>query len=263
MASFPPAVLGRSGLSAGALGIAASYGVPAAAVECAFDHGMNYLYWGSMRTRQFGEAIRNLAPRRNRMILVLQCYLPLASGVNWSVERGLRALRMDYCDVLLLGLWNRVVPDSILDACRALKERGLMRHVAISTHKRTMVETFSGRQGIDIVHVRYNAVHTGSERDVFPLLPLDNPPGIVAFTATSWGQLLKPSNIPKGERVPTATDCYRFVLSHPAVDVCLTGPATAEHVEQALAVLKLGPMNAEELHWMRRVGDAIYGKPRQ
>jgi hypothetical protein len=40
----------------------------------------------------------------------------------------------------------------------------------------------------------------------------------------------------------------------------MTGPSTAAHVDQSLEALRLGPMNAEELAWMRRVGDAIYGR---
>jgi hypothetical protein len=45
--------LGRTGLKAGPIGMAASYGVPAAAVERAFERGVNYLYWGSFRRGPF------------------------------------------------------------------------------------------------------------------------------------------------------------------------------------------------------------------
>ena len=68
--------------------------------------------------------------------------------------------------------------------------------------------------------------------------------------------------IPHGEKIPTAADCYRFVLSQPAVNICMTGPANAAQFEHALEALRRGPMAEEELAWMRRVGDAIYGKPR-
>jgi hypothetical protein len=40
---FDSVTLGRTGLRAGRLGIAASYGVPAEAVERAFERGVNYL----------------------------------------------------------------------------------------------------------------------------------------------------------------------------------------------------------------------------
>ncbi len=194
------------------------------------------------------------------MVLVIQSYSRLASLVGWSLERALRALRLDHTDVLLLGMWNHPVPPRILDACRRLRERGLARFLAVSTHYRPLAPQLAGNGDFDIFHVRYNAVHRRAERDVFPKLPAGRPPGIVSFTATNWRQLLDPRRVPKGEKVPTATDCYRFVLSHPAVHVCLSGPASAEQMRGALAALRQGPMPAEELAWMRRVGDAIYRK---
>src|SRR5579864_5031583 len=98
--TFEPRTLGRTGLRVGPLGVAASYGVPAAAVERAFERGVNYLYWGSMRRGRFADALRNLARERERMVLVVQSYSRMAPLLGWSVERGLRALRFDYADVL-------------------------------------------------------------------------------------------------------------------------------------------------------------------
>lgn len=252
-------ILGRTGLEAGRLGMAASFGVPARVVEQAFERGVNYLYWGSFRRGPFGQALRNLKPQRDRMVLALQSYSRVAALMQPSVEIALRKLGFEYADVLLLGLWNHKPPPRILDASRRLRERGLIRNVAISTHHRPLVSSLSADPDIGIVHVRYNAVHPGAEREVFPLLAGNgNRPGVVAFTATSWRQLLDPKRVPPGERVPTATDCYRFVLSNPAVDVCMTGPSNEAHAGEALCAIELGPMSAEELAWMRRVGDFIH-----
>src|SRR4029077_2263985 len=147
----------------------------------------------------------------------------------------------------------------ILDASRRLRERGLIRHIAISTHHRPLVSDLSADPDIGIVHVRYNAVHPGAEREVFPLLAANgNRLGMVAFTATSWRQLLNSRRVPPGELVPTAADCYRFVLSHPAVDVCMTGPANEAQAAEALGAIELGPMRPDELAWMGRVGDFIH-----
>jgi aryl-alcohol dehydrogenase-like predicted oxidoreductase len=251
--------LGRTGLLVGRLGISASYGVPAAAVEQSFEQGVNYLYWGSFRRGAFGKALRNLKPQRDRMVLVLQSYSRVAALMSPSVEIALRRVRFDYADALLLGLWNSKPPPRILDAARKLQERGLIRHIAISTHQRPLVEQLAADSGVGIVHVRYNAVHKGAEREVFPRLPKNGAkPGMVAFTATSWRQLLDPKKVPPGERVPTAADCYRFVLSNPAIDVCMTGPANAEQAADALRAADLGPMGEDELAWMRRVGDFIH-----
>lgn len=257
---FEPRQLGRTKMMVGPLGISASYGVSAAGVERAFEAGVNYVYWGTLRTAAFAEAIRHLAPERDRMVLVVQSYHRVASGITRSVERALRKLGTDYADVLLLGFRNKPISPRIRAACQALRERGLVRHIALSTHNRPLVAQSARDADIEIFHLRYNAVHTGAERDVFPHLPAENPPGIVSFTATSWKQLLNPRRVPPGERVPTASDCYRFVLSNPAVDVCLTGPKTREHVEEAIRALERGPMSQEEIAWMRRVGQAIYRK---
>ena len=270
--SFERATLGRTGLEVGRLGISASYGVPAAAVERAFEQGVNYLYWGSMRTKPFAQALRNLAGRRDRMVLLIQSYSRMAALVAGSLERALHAIGYDHADLLLLGMWQKPVPPRILDAAREAQRRGLLRHLAVSTHKRTLVPEITRGSDYDVVHFRYNAAHPGAERDIFPNLPAGDRPGLVSFTATSWGQLtpsgqgvLNPrrwftGDIPKGERTPTGGDCYRFVLAQPDVDVCLTGPASAQHVDEALEALRRGPVKPEELEWMRRVGRAVYGK---
>ena len=49
----------------------------------------------------------------------------------------MRELRLDHADVLLLGLWNRAVPDGVLKAAVRLKERGVIRYIAVSAHERT------------------------------------------------------------------------------------------------------------------------------
>ena len=259
--SFERATLGRTGLEVGRLGISASYGVPTAAVERAFEQGVNYLYWGSMRRDSFGAALRRLSSRRDQFALVIQSYTRAASLMGWSLERALRALRFDYTDVLLLGMWNRPVPPRILEAARRLKARGLVRFLAVSTHTRALVPAIAAGRDFDIVHFRYNAAHPGAETDIFPHLPNAGRPGLVSFTATSWGQLLGKGalqgiagsrSLPKGERVPTAADCYRYVLTRPEVDVCMTGPKDAAQMEHALEALRLGPMTEDELEWMRR-----------
>jgi aryl-alcohol dehydrogenase-like predicted oxidoreductase len=261
--SFTRAILGRTGIEVGRLGLASSYGPPASALEQAFEHGVNYFYWGSLRRNSFGDGLRALAPRRDRFVLVTQSYSRMASLIGPSLERALRALHFDYTDALLLGLWNGMPPPRILDACRKLRERGLVRYLAVSTHNRPLIARLAADPQFDIFHVRYNAVHRGAEREVFPQMLVQNPPGLVSFTATSWRQLLGHKRIPAGEKIPTAVDCYRFVLTQPAVNVCMSGPANAEQVGQALEALRLGPMGEDELAWMRRVGDAIYGKGRQ
>jgi len=265
MAYEPSIRLPHAGLQVSRIGLAASFGVPPEGLEIAFDHGINYFYWGSVRRPGFAEGIRRLAPRhREQMVVVLQSYARWpAQLMRFAVDNGLRKLKLDYADVLLLGWFNRRPPQWILDEAMELREKGRVRALMMSGHQRTFFPEMAREEIFDAFMVRYNAVHRGAEREVFPRLPEgDAHPGIVAYTATRWGNLLDPRNAPDGERVPTASDCYRFCLANPAVDVVLCGPETVEHVHEACAALGKGPLDAEDLAWMRRVGDHIYERSR-
>lgn len=259
-APFAPRLLGRTNLLVGPLGQSASYGAPAKAIEECFEQGMNYLYYGSMRRRAFAEAVQNLGPQRDRMVLVVQSYTRIAALMRGSVQRALRQLGTTFADVLLLGWWDQYPWESILEAAVRLKEEKLVRFLAVSSHNRKLFPELATGSPIDIFHLRYNAVHRGAETDVFPLLPSHDRPGIVAYTATSWGQLLKHRRLPKDQPAPSAADCYRFVLSNPSVNLSMTGAADLEQARHSLEAIRKGPMSREELEWMRRAGDAIYGR---
>jgi aryl-alcohol dehydrogenase-like predicted oxidoreductase len=140
-----------------------------------------------------------------------------------------------------------------------MKEKGLIRYLGLSSHNRRLLGDLAKGDDFDVLHLRYNGAHRGAETDIFPFLPPAGRPGTVSFTATRWGRLLDPKKMPPGEVPPTAADCYRFVLSHPAVDVCMTGPKTAAQMRENLRALEAGPMTEEELARMRRIGDHVHG----
>lgn len=254
--------LGRTGLSVSRLGLGASYGVSRRGCLEAFDAGVNYLFWGSTRTRGMGLGIRELGRRpgiREQMVVVLQCYVRWPSLVSRSVERGLRSLGLDYADVLLLGWHDRHPSTAVLEAAERLRERGRFRHLAISSHQRRLIAEWLPEERYDAFHLRYNAAHRGAEQEIFPHLPVADGPGIVSFTNTRWGHLLDPAKMPAGTAPPTAADCYRFVLSHPAVHVAICGPAGDDQLRHGLSVLESNSMDDEELARMRAIGDHVHG----
>ncbi len=255
-----PVVLGRSGLTVGRLGVAASYGVPADAIEMAFERGVNYLYWGSTRRERFAAGIRRLmrSAGRDKLAVVIQSYTRVPALMAPSVKLGLFRLGTEYADVLLLGWFNQRPSQAILDAAQDLVRRGLVRHLAISSHQRTLFPELERERIFAIYHLRYNAGHRGAEHEIFPHVPAGpTGPGLVAYTATRWATLLNPRRIPAGERTPSAADCYRFALTQPAVNVCMTGPRSRTDMEHALTALDRGPLDPDELEWMSRVGDHV------
>lgn len=255
-----PRQLGRSALSVGALGLASSYGAPARAYEEAFEKGCTYFYWGSIRREGMQQAIHALAPQhREKLVVAVQSYSRFGAFLNASVHRALKGLKLDYADVLLLGWFNALPPPRIMDAALRLKEKGVVRKIAISCHHRPSFAEYIRDPRFDIIMTRYNAAHRGAEREVFPSLK-DVParPGVVTYTSTRWGFLIDPKYTPAGLRTPTAADCYRFSLSNPDVDVCLTGPASDEEMRANLKALEQGPLSVEEMQWIRTVGDHVH-----
>lgn len=251
---------GRTGLSVGRLAIGSSYGIGGKDLERAYDRGINFFFWGLRRTGRFAEGVRAVAAKdRESACIAIQTYSRSALLVRPWVEKALRGLKTDYVDILTLSWWSDMPPRRIVDAALRLKDEGKARHIMISCHHRPSFERMIADERFEAIMVRYNAAHVGAEREVFPVLDsAGERPGVLAFTATRWGSLLDPGFTPEGDRTPTATDCYRFVLSHPDVNVSLCGPKDGQELDGALAALDKGPLDAEEMAWMRRVGAAVH-----
>jgi len=255
-----PKTLGRTGLKAGRLGVASSYGAPAEAYEEAFERGINYFYWGAIRRGGMARAIRNIVSRgkRDALIIVLQSYSRSAGLMERFFQKGLKNLGIDQADVLLLGWHNKPPSARIIEKALVMRERGMFRFLALSGHNRKLFPILAGDASFDLFHLRYNAVHRGAEEEVFAKISPENRPGLISFTATRWGDLLNPRKMPPGEKPPRAADCYRFVMSHPMVDVCMAGPKNVGEMREALTALQLGPLSEEEMARMQRIGAYIH-----
>lgn len=249
---FPNVVLGP--VDACPIALASSYGLGPREVDRAFERGMGFFFWGALRREDFGRAVRRLAKRsRERVTIAIQTFARRAWLVRPSVEIARRRLGVDAIDVLGLGFWKVPPPRAIVDAALRLRDRGVVRSVVISSHDRHTLATLIADAAYDGVMVRYNAAHLGAESDVLPLAQ-SRARSVIAYTATRWGSLVLPDATLSGERAPSGADCYRFVLSHAAVRGCLAGPKDATELDGVLEALDAGPMTADELAWMRRVG---------
>jgi len=259
-------ILGRTGLLTGRLGISSSYGAPAAAFEEAFERGCNYFVLGSFmkgRSKEMIQAIRNISQKgdRDKLVVCLMEYTHSYILGKRHFYKGLKQLGLEYVDVLMLGYYPKTPRKQVMDLALDLKEQGEVRHLALSGHNRKLFPKLL-ESPIDIFQVRYNAANSGAEKDVFPFVGGEKRPGIISFTATRWGQLLKESKMPPGEKPLNAKDCYRFVLSNPAVDICMTGARTRDMMRENLETLETGPLSPEEMERIRRIGDHVYGKQR-
>jgi aryl-alcohol dehydrogenase-like predicted oxidoreductase len=206
--------------------------------------------------------IRNIIKKgkREELVIVIQSYSRSAVLLESFFRKGLRTLGIDCADVLLLGWFNQRPSSRVMERALAMREKGMFRFLGLSGHKRSLFPRLAESSEFDLFHLRYNAAHRGAEQEVFPQLAFPNRPGLVAYTATRWGDLLDPKKMPPGDVPLTGADCYRFVLTHPTVDVCITGPKNTQQMREALKALDLGPLSDEEMVRVRRIGDYVHDR---
>jgi aryl-alcohol dehydrogenase-like predicted oxidoreductase len=259
---FTHASLGKISGNVFRLGFAASYWPGKKTIYKAIDEGVNYFFFYGF-DRQMVTVLRDVL-RRDR-----EKYVVATGAYNWIVtrqdlrrtlEKRLRQLRTDYIDVFhFLGVMKpRDMTPQVRDDLQALRSDSRVRGVSISCHNRLFAGELAAQGALDALMIRYNAAHRGAEQEIFPHLAAHHP-GLVSYTATRWTYLLRrPRSWPKDGRIPTPGLCYRFVLSNPNVDVCLTAPRNLRQLEENLAAIREGPLPPEDMDFMRAFGDAVH-----
>jgi aryl-alcohol dehydrogenase-like predicted oxidoreductase len=185
-----------------------------------------------------------------------------SQNLRKSVERRLRQLGTDYIDIFhFLGIYKeKQFPEAAQEELFKLKETGKVRFTGISSHDRPFIGRLARDGRIDVFMLRYSAAHRGAENEIFPFLQPENP-GTVGYTATRWGQLLRrPKGYPVDGRVPTAAECYRFVLSEPRMHVVLTAPRNKAQMEENMRALEDGPLAPPDLEFMKSFGDIVHAR---
>lgn len=246
------------------LGLSASYRPGRETVFRAVDEGVNYFFaygFDSQMTAALREVMKT---RREKTLLATGAYnyIFAHSNLRKATEKRLRQFGTEYLDVLMfLGVMKpKEFPSRVLEDMVKLREEGKARWIGISTHNRAFAGQLAREGVLDVLMIRYNAAHRGAETDIFPHLTLHNP-GVVSYTATRWTYLLRGGKgWPADQPVPTAGMAYRFVLNNPAVGLVLTAPHSLREFEENLAAVRKGPLDEEEMSFMRRFGDVVHNR---
>jgi len=260
-ADFTHTTLGRTGFRVHRLGLSASYRPGERCVRAALDAGINLFFLYGF-DGQMIRVLRELPAAERDGIVVATGAYNLGIGhtsLRRTLEKRLRQLRTDAIDLfMLLGVLRPGdLSERTLDEMMRLRDEGRVKAIAISCHDRAFLGSLAERGVLDAVMVRYNAAHRGAEELTFPHL-VEHDPGVISYTATRWGRLLRrPPAWPAEARIPTAGECYRFALSHPAVHACLMAPTRESELEENLAALRAGPLDPEDLEFMRSFGDEV------
>ena len=261
---FLHTALGSTGVEVHRLGLSATYRPGTRTVHRAIDAGLNYFFAYGF-DRQMVRTLRDEFQRdRARYVLATGAYNLLVGHLSLrrTLEKRLRQFRTDYIDIFLfLGVTRpKHLPERTREEMYRLREEGKVRFIGMSCHDRKFAGKLAAEGTLDAFMVRYNAAHRGAEQEIFPYLERHNP-AVVSYTATRWTHLLRrPKGWPKDAPVASAGQCYRFVLSNPHVHVCMTAPSNIEQLEENLKALRQGPLDEDEMRFMREFGDAVHAK---
>lgn len=202
---------------------------------------------------------------RDTLTLITVAGLPTAHGVERGTRKLLARLGTDRIDVLLMGWVQKAwyLRRSVWAAMQRLKDMGLVRAVGFSAHDRLLAARLHRElePAPDVLMIRYNAAHRGAERELFDGLP-DLRPGVIAYTATRWGELIEP---PEGvDMAPmTAPECYRFVLGHRCVDAVLCGARSFDELAEDVGDVSRGTLSDERIAEVLRFGDLVHAQARR
>jgi len=259
---FLHTTFGKGGPEVFRLGLSATTRPGKETVYKAIDEGVNFFFAYGF-DRHMTSVLKDVFKRnREKYFLATGNYnlLITHTDVRKTLERRLRKLGTDYIDVFLfLGVMKeKQFPESVKEELIKLREEGKVKRVGMSCHDRKFVGRMADEGRLNAFMMRYNAAHRGAEEDIFPHLAKHDP-WVISYTATCWGFLIRrPKSWPDDERIPDAGMCYRFVLSNPHVDVCLNAPSNMQQLKDNLAAVRRGPLNEEDLEFMKKFGDVVH-----
>jgi aryl-alcohol dehydrogenase-like predicted oxidoreductase len=225
-------------------------------------------FFVSPKMRPTVQALRRLIAdgHRDEITLITVAGLPTPGRVRAFWRRFERAVGTDRAEVMLMG-WVQgawYLRPQVWETMQRLKSEGRTAALGFSIHDRRLAArlTASLDPPPDVLMIRYNAAHRGAEWEVFENLA-DPRPGVIAYTATRWGDLLRPRpdlGFPEGMH---ASECYRFALAHPAVDTVLCGARTFAELRDDVEGVAEGPLSPERYAETIRFGDAVHAAPRR
>ena len=230
-------------------------------VQYALERGVRYFNWCG-KPDGLSRAVSEFRDRRKEIVLATQLKARTADEADREVDWILAETNSDRLEVATFYYvesaeeWGQITCSGGAWEVLARRRRdGQIGLLGLTSHQRALAASWAqerapdGSPRLDMLMIRYNAAHTGAERDVFPVASRLQIP-VVTFTALRWRDLLRATPTdPPGFVPPNAADCYRFCLAHPAVSVVLAAPDGRAQMMEALRLLDDAHGDGEV--WMR------------
>jgi len=243
------------------LGLASQYIREASCVPAAFAAGINYFFAYGPPTGAFLQALRSqVADHREDLLVATGSEHRDVKQLTSDLDQVRQQVGLEAVDVFFLEYVSpheaRSQVEAAIAALHAWQRQGWIRYVGVTTHNRSVALNLVQTHQCNVLMLRYNMAHRQIEETVLPAAQTAGIP-VVAFTCTRWRTLQGHPNWP--EPPPSAADCYRYALQHPAVHLALTSPQTRTQLGENLSVLEAPPLSPQAVKHWQQYGDLIYG----
>ncbi|MDP6775996.1 MAG: aldo/keto reductase [Candidatus Latescibacteria bacterium] len=256
-----------SGTPHSRLGLGANPDTGDGFAEVAYAAGVNFFFFYNLSFTGMLDGLERLVrDSRESVILATGTEKRNPSDMRADLDEARSRLGVDVIDLFYAQYISPsddmeavLGKDGVIDEIARWRDEGKVRYVGATAHNRPLSVKLIESGRIDVLMHRYNMAHRGSEEQVLPAAIEAGVP-VAAFTCTRWGSLLE-GHADWGGPVPSAADCYRYVLNHPAVQLAMMSPASPAHLEEDLCVLgDGGGADAEQIARWEAYGELVHGK---
>ena len=250
--------LGQTGLTISRLGFG---GIPIqridqpgtrALLKAAHGGGINYIDTARAYTVSeawIGQSLEELG-LRDQFVLATKCRALTAAELEENLAASLQALRTDHIELYQLhnpslqDLEVILAPGGALEALRKAKAEGVVGHIGITAHLAAVFERALDIPDFETIMFPYNIVEQqGAE--------------LIERCARSGKGFIDMKPL-AGGAIEDGRLALRYVLSNPAVTVCIPGMAAPEELARNLAAAEqTAPLTAEEQAACQKVRDAL------
>jgi hypothetical protein len=234
-------------------------------ILAAFDAGINFFFvtadmhwpWYEGTRRGLIELLARGKVVREQIVVAVVAYVTQPEFCTYPFAEALEAITgLRTIDVLVAGgVYAREFPIRlpVFQEHRKSKYLGA-RAIGATFHERQAVVAGVNDRQVDIAFIRYNAIHPGAQKDVFPQLKPESPTLLFNFKNTqgsmSREQFVQAGLAARGLWQPSITDYYRFVLSRPEFHGILMAPNTPTELSELAEAIDQGPLSPDDEEYM-------------
>ena len=239
-------------------------------VRAAVAKGVNFFDMAAGHAEAFEPYGQALLGLRHRVLLQVHFGADYTSGqygwtldldrVKKSVAWQLAKLRTDWIDVGVIHCmdeerdFDAYRQGGVLDYLLELKEKGVVRHIGLSSHTPSAVQRILDQVAVDVVMFSVNPLYDAGlgefglggavERQALYARCERDGVALVAMKPFCGGQLLDAAKSPFGAAL-TPAQCLQYALDKPGMVCAVPGFANEGELEQALDYLCASPQQRD------------------